>query len=94
MALYSWYWVFLRRWRRERGNRAYLEMLKQLAGPATGRGGLAGLRPRPGPPPGPTARRATAEWQALKVGEGVYASPCASPTPPHTSGLSAQGDGP
>ncbi len=37
MALYSWYWVFLRRWRRETGNRAYLEMLKQLrpAGPAT-----------------------------------------------------------
>ena len=30
MALYSWYWVFLRRWRRERGNRDYLEMLKQL----------------------------------------------------------------
>jgi radical SAM superfamily enzyme YgiQ (UPF0313 family) len=30
MALYSWYWVFLRRWRRERGNREYLEMLKQL----------------------------------------------------------------
>ena len=30
MALYSWYWVFLRRWRKERGNRDYLEMLKQL----------------------------------------------------------------
>jgi radical SAM superfamily enzyme YgiQ (UPF0313 family) len=30
MALYSWYWVFLRRWRRERGNREYLEMLRQL----------------------------------------------------------------
>ena len=30
MALYSWYWVFLRRWRKERGNRDYLEMLKRL----------------------------------------------------------------
>jgi radical SAM superfamily enzyme YgiQ (UPF0313 family) len=30
MALYSWYWVFLRRWRKEKGNRDYLEMLKQL----------------------------------------------------------------
>jgi radical SAM superfamily enzyme YgiQ (UPF0313 family) len=30
MALYSWYWVFLRRWRRETGNRDYLEMLKQM----------------------------------------------------------------
>ena len=30
MALYSWYWVFLRRWRKETGNRDYLEMLKQL----------------------------------------------------------------
>jgi radical SAM superfamily enzyme YgiQ (UPF0313 family) len=39
MALYSWYWVFLRRWRRERGNREYLEMLRRLrpagAQPAT-----------------------------------------------------------
>jgi radical SAM superfamily enzyme YgiQ (UPF0313 family) len=35
MALYSWYWVFLRRRRKEAGGRAYLEMLKQLhAGPA------------------------------------------------------------
>jgi radical SAM superfamily enzyme YgiQ (UPF0313 family) len=36
MALYSWYWVFLRRWRKEKGNRDYLEMLKQLhlGGPA------------------------------------------------------------
>jgi radical SAM superfamily enzyme YgiQ (UPF0313 family) len=34
MALYSWYWVFLRRWRKEKGNRDYLEMLKQLAGPS------------------------------------------------------------
>ena len=30
MALYSWYWVFLRRWRKEKGNRDYLEMLKRL----------------------------------------------------------------
>jgi anaerobic magnesium-protoporphyrin IX monomethyl ester cyclase len=30
MALYSWYWVFLRRWRKETGNRDYLEMLKQM----------------------------------------------------------------
>jgi len=30
MALYSWYWWFLRRWRADRGNRAYLEMLKRL----------------------------------------------------------------
>ena len=30
MALYSWYWVFLRRWRKETGNRDYLEMLKRL----------------------------------------------------------------
>jgi anaerobic magnesium-protoporphyrin IX monomethyl ester cyclase len=35
MALYSWYWVFLRRWRRERGNREYLEMLRHLR-PAAG----------------------------------------------------------
>jgi len=35
MALYSWYWVFLRRRRKEAGGRAYLEMLKRLAGPAT-----------------------------------------------------------
>ena len=36
MALYSWYWVFLRRWRKEKGNRDYLEMLKRLhlGGPA------------------------------------------------------------
>jgi hypothetical protein len=34
MALYSWYWVFLRRRRKEAGGRAYLEMLKRLAGPA------------------------------------------------------------
>jgi radical SAM superfamily enzyme YgiQ (UPF0313 family) len=36
MALYSWYWVFLRRWRKEKGNRDYLEMLKRLhpTGPA------------------------------------------------------------
>ena len=31
MALYSWHWVFLRRWRREKGNRDYLEMLKHLS---------------------------------------------------------------
>ena len=31
MALYSWYWVFLRRWRRERGNREYLEMLTKVS---------------------------------------------------------------
>jgi radical SAM superfamily enzyme YgiQ (UPF0313 family) len=30
MALYSWYWVFLRRWRKEKGNRDHLEMLKRL----------------------------------------------------------------
>ena len=37
MALYSWYWVFLRRWRKEKGNRDYLEMLKRLhpTGPTT-----------------------------------------------------------
>jgi radical SAM superfamily enzyme YgiQ (UPF0313 family) len=35
MALYSWYWVFLRRRRKEAGGRAYLEMLKRLhAAPA------------------------------------------------------------
>jgi hypothetical protein len=27
MALYGWYWWFLRRWRRERANRAYLKIL-------------------------------------------------------------------
>jgi hypothetical protein len=31
MALYSWYWVFLRRRRKEAGGRAYLEMLRQLS---------------------------------------------------------------
>jgi anaerobic magnesium-protoporphyrin IX monomethyl ester cyclase len=30
MALYIWYWLFLRKWRVETGNRAYLEMLKHL----------------------------------------------------------------
>ena len=30
MALYSWYWIFLRRWRKETGNRDYLEMLRQM----------------------------------------------------------------
>ena len=43
MALYSWYWVFLRRWRKERGNRDYLEMLKQLAGPSPGDGHPPGV---------------------------------------------------
>ena len=42
MALYSWYWWFQRKRRSERGNRAYLEMLRQLrpgtATPSTARG--------------------------------------------------------
>jgi radical SAM superfamily enzyme YgiQ (UPF0313 family) len=41
MALYSWYWVFLRRWRKEKGNRDYLEMLKQLSPAAPGRASAA-----------------------------------------------------
>jgi radical SAM superfamily enzyme YgiQ (UPF0313 family) len=31
MALYSWYWWFLRRWRMEPGNRTYLKMLKRVS---------------------------------------------------------------
>ena len=31
MALYSWYWWFLRRWPRERTNRAYLRMLRRVS---------------------------------------------------------------
>jgi anaerobic magnesium-protoporphyrin IX monomethyl ester cyclase len=31
MALYSWYWWFLRRWPRERSNRAFLRMLRRVS---------------------------------------------------------------
>ena len=46
MALYSWYWVFLRRWRKEKGNRDYLEMLKRLQlTPAGSRSSAAAQEP-------------------------------------------------
>lgn len=31
IAVYSWYWWFLRNWRAEKGNRSYRKRLKQVA---------------------------------------------------------------